>query len=47
VKIAVELISHGAMPMGRLASHKLPLDEVFRAYELMERGEALRVVLCP
>ena len=47
VKKAVELISRGAMPMGRLASHKLPLDEVFRAYELMERGEALRVVLCP
>ncbi len=44
---AVELIADGGVPADRLASHVLDLAEIFRAYELMETGEALRVVLKP
>jgi len=44
---AVELIGVGGLPLERLASHVLDLGEIFRAYELMESGEALRVVLRP
>jgi len=47
VKKAVELISTGALPADKLASHILPLDGIFEAYELMQSGEALRVVLKP
>ncbi|HJU47751.1 MAG TPA: zinc-binding dehydrogenase, partial [Gaiellaceae bacterium] len=35
----------GRLPLDRLVSHVLPLDEVGRAFELMRTGEALRVVL--
>jgi L-iditol 2-dehydrogenase len=44
---AVELIASGDLPLARLASHVLDLGEIFKAYELMESGEALRVVLRP
>lgn len=44
---AVQLISRGTLPVERLASHRLPLDDVFKAFELMQSGEALRVVLQP
>lgn len=47
VRRAVELMAAGAVPTAKLASHVLPLDGVFRAYELMLSGEALRVVLKP
>ena len=33
------------LPLDRLVSHRLPLDEVERGFELMRSGEALRVVL--
>ncbi|MHC4187519.1 MAG: zinc-binding dehydrogenase, partial [Planctomycetota bacterium] len=47
VKKAVELISSGTLPADKLASHILNLDGIFQAYELMQSGEALRVVLKP
>ena len=47
VKKAVELISSGVLPADKLASQILPLDGIFKAYELMQSGEALRVVLKP
>jgi len=47
VKKAVEMISSGKLPADKLASHILNLDGIFEAYELMQSGEALRVVLKP
>lgn len=44
---AVELISSGSIPVERLATHVLGLDDVFKAFELMQSGESLRVVLKP
>ncbi len=41
----LELYLAGRLPLDRLVSHRLPLDEVGRAFELMRSGEALRVVL--
>ena len=35
----------GRLPLDRLVSHRLGLDEVERAFELMASGDALRVVL--
>ena len=37
----------GHLPLDRLVSHRLPLEAVDRAFELMNSGEALRVVLDP
>jgi Zn-dependent alcohol dehydrogenase len=37
----------GHLPLDRLVSHRLPLEGVDRAFELMNSGEALRVVLDP
>ena len=37
----------GRLPLDRLVSHRLPLEGVDRAFELMNSGEALRVVLDP
>jgi L-iditol 2-dehydrogenase len=47
VQKAVELIATGRVPAAMLVSHVLPLEGIFTAYELMQSGEALRVVLEP
>jgi Zn-dependent alcohol dehydrogenase len=39
------LYRSGRLPLERLVSHRLPLDEVEHGFELMQSGEALRVVL--
>jgi len=44
---AVDLLAGGSIPAGRLATHVLGLDDLFKAYELMQSGESLRVVLKP
>ena len=43
----LDLYRQGRMPIDRLISHRLPLEEAERAFELMNSGEALRVVLEP
>jgi L-iditol 2-dehydrogenase len=44
---AVELISQNRLPMEKLATHILGLDDIFKAFELMTSGKSLRVVLKP
>lgn len=39
------LYRSGRLPLDRLVSHRLPLDEVERGFELMHSGDALRVVV--
>jgi S-(hydroxymethyl)glutathione dehydrogenase / alcohol dehydrogenase len=41
----LDLYRQGRMPIDRLVSHRLPLEEAERAFALMNSGEALRVVL--
>lgn len=41
----LDLYRSGRLPLDRLVSHRLPLDEVGRGFELMRSGEALRAVL--
>jgi len=43
--LTLDLYRSGRLPLDRLVSHRLPLDEVGRAFELMSSGEAVRVVL--
>ena len=43
--LTLELYRSGRLPLERLVSHTLPLDEVSRAFALMRSGEALRVIL--
>jgi L-iditol 2-dehydrogenase len=47
VRKAVELIASRRIPAEKLATHILPLAGIFDAYQLMESGEALRVILKP
>ncbi|TWU39773.1 alcohol dehydrogenase catalytic domain-containing protein [Novipirellula artificiosorum] len=47
VEKAVELLESGQVPADKLVSHRLPLDEIHQAFELMASGEALRVVVKP
>ncbi len=47
VRQAVELIADGSLPTDQLATHILPLGDIFKAYDLMQSGEALRVILKP
>jgi L-iditol 2-dehydrogenase len=47
VSKAVELISNLSLPVEKLATHVMRLDDIFKAYDLMQSGEALRVVLKP
>lgn len=39
------LYQAGRLPLDRLVSHRLPLEEAARGFELMQSGDALRVVL--
>jgi alcohol dehydrogenase len=41
----LELYRAGRLPLDRLVSHRLPLSEVEHAFEVMQSGDALRVVL--
>jgi S-(hydroxymethyl)glutathione dehydrogenase/alcohol dehydrogenase len=41
----LDLYRRGRLPLDRLVSHTLPLDDVGRAFELMRSGAAVRVVL--
>jgi alcohol dehydrogenase len=41
----LSLYRAGRLPLDRLVSHRLPLDDVERGFELMQSGDALRVVL--
>jgi alcohol dehydrogenase len=43
--LTLDLYRRGRLPLDQLISHRLPLDEVGRGFELMRSGEALRVVL--
>jgi Zn-dependent alcohol dehydrogenase len=43
--VILDLYRRGVLPLDRLISHRLALDELDRAFELMRSGEALRVVL--
>ncbi len=47
VETAVRLLSEGTLPAEQLTSHVMKLDDIIEAYELMKKGEALRVVLKP
>ncbi len=47
VQTAVDLLASGKLPADKLATHILPLDGIFDAYELMKSGKSLRVVLKP
>ena len=44
---AVEMIGRGSVPVEKLATHILRIEELPRAYELMQSGECLRAVLKP
>ena len=43
--LTLDLYRAGRLPLDRLVSHRLPLGEIARGFELMQAGEALRVVL--
>jgi S-(hydroxymethyl)glutathione dehydrogenase / alcohol dehydrogenase len=43
----LDLYRSGRLPLDRLVSHRLPLEEASRGFELMRSGDALRVVLEP
>lgn len=43
----LDLFRAGRLPLERLVSHRLPLEDVERAFALMNAGDALRVVLDP
>ena len=44
---AVALLAAGTFPAGNLVTHTLPFEGFKDAIALMEKGEALRVVLTP
>jgi Zn-dependent alcohol dehydrogenase len=43
--LTLDLYRRGRLPLDRLISHRLPLDEVGRAFELLRSGQAIRAVL--
>ena len=47
VAAAVDMISQGTVPTDKLATYILAMADVKKAFELMQSGEALRVVLKP
>ena len=43
--LILDLYRRGRLPLDRLISHRLPLADVERAFELLRAGTALRTVL--
>jgi L-iditol 2-dehydrogenase len=46
-KEALHLIASGAVPVLDLITHRLPLDQVLEAIEIVARGEAIKVTIEP
>jgi L-iditol 2-dehydrogenase len=46
-KRALELIASGEVPVADLITHRLPLDDVLDAIEIVARGEAIKVTIEP
>jgi L-iditol 2-dehydrogenase len=44
---ALELIATGAVPVADLITHRVPLDDVLTAFDLVARGEAIKVTVEP
>lgn len=44
---SIDLISSGKVDVNAIISHKLPLEEVMKAFDLIERKEAVKVILIP
>jgi L-iditol 2-dehydrogenase len=47
VRKAVEILSSKDFPAAAIVTHRLPLDGIEQAFELMRKGESLRVALIP
>ncbi|MDR0726276.1 MAG: alcohol dehydrogenase catalytic domain-containing protein [Prevotellaceae bacterium] len=47
VRKAVEILSSKSFPAEAIVTHRLPLDGIEQAFELMRSGESLRVTLIP
>jgi L-iditol 2-dehydrogenase len=47
VRKAVEILSSGLFAADKIVTHRLPLNDIEKAFELMRSGESLRVVLIP
>src|SRR3989449_7231252 len=47
IRRAVEALASGVLVPDELISHRMPLEEVGRALELMAKGEALKVLIEP
>jgi len=46
-KQALELIASGQVPVADLITHRLPLDRILEAFEIVARGEAIKVTIEP
>ncbi|MBC7402808.1 MAG: alcohol dehydrogenase catalytic domain-containing protein [Microbacteriaceae bacterium] len=46
-KMALELIASGAVPVTDLITHRLPLDDVLEAIEIVARGDGIKVTIEP
>lgn len=44
---ALQLIASGKVPVGKLVTHRVPLDKAMEAFALAGRGEALKAVITP
>jgi L-iditol 2-dehydrogenase len=47
VEKAIEMISQEKLSADKLVTHTMTFDQIFDAFDLMEKGESLRVVLKP
>lgn len=43
----IKVLESGALPLDRLATHHLPLDQIHEGLRLLRTGEALKVIVAP
>jgi len=46
-KVAPELIASGAVPVADLITHRLPLDDVLKAIQIVSEGSAIKGAIEP
>jgi L-iditol 2-dehydrogenase len=44
---ALQLIASGAVPVADLITHRLPLERTLEAFDIVARGEAIKVTIEP
>jgi len=43
----IKVLESGTLPLNRLVTHRVPIDQIYEGIQLLRKGEALKVIVTP